>query len=159
MNKPTRQITKVKHSADKTMIEYQEVHDDGRTDEYSLTCTDRPLPEFDAALQRLLEEMPDWCEIHQDGYFDNATVRGVSFSWKHGIMGAVVTLLKPLRHCQSPLVINAPHKTASPYSDGGDWSVCFTVEQRELLQAVIEQTEKYLDGERAQMELPLAANQ
>lgn len=156
MGKDKRLITKVRYGQDKVSANYLVEHPDGRQDEYSVICTDQPLAEFDAALQALLEEMPDWCEISQEGYFDNAKVLGVSYSWKHGIMGAVVTLTRPLRHCGSPLVLNAPHKTEAPYSEGGDYSVCLTKEQADALKKVITECDRYLDGQRAQMELPLA---
>ena len=149
-----RLIQKVKYSKDRVKINYLIVHPDERTDAYAVDCVDRPRVEFDAALQKIADELCDWCEL-PEAWFENVTVLGVSFSFKDGNMGAVVTFQKPIRYCNSPLILNAPHKAEHPYSEGGDYSVCLTKEQIALLKDVIAECEKYLDGDRAQMRLPL----
>jgi hypothetical protein len=148
-----RRITKIKEHDGKIIIHYQVIKADERIDEFTLSCTDAPRPEFQQAMQALTPTLAQWCDI-PPAWCESLTVIGVSISWTKDIMGACVTAKRP---CSSsaPLILNAPHKPAMPYSEGGDDSVCLTMEQIEAVQAVIDEAEVYVDGDRAQMELQL----
>lgn len=146
-----RRITKIKHNAGKVKIDYLIERNDEQVDEYSLVCSDAPVPEFAEALQALKKVLPAWLECKPD-YCDNMTILGVSISWKGDNFGCCVTALKPLKSCNSPLVLNAPHKPMEPYS-GDDYANCLTQEQIDGIKNVIAEAEAYIDGTRAQMGL------
>jgi hypothetical protein len=149
----TRRITKVKYS-DRVIIMYEVPRGDS-VDTYTLDCMDAPTQSFIDALQRLKTLMPYWGDMTTE-QAQNCEIRGAFFSWKRpGIFGGGFTALRPLKNCASPMVLNMPHKPSMPYSDGGDEGMCLTTIENELLLAVCAEAEKYLDGERAQMELPL----
>jgi hypothetical protein len=149
-----RRIKKVKYDGAKVVIHYEVERANEAIDEYTLSCVDAPTAEFKAAMNALKDVLPNWIDVHPD-WAATCEVRGAFFSHKNGIFGGGFTALKPLKNCNSPLVINAPHKPSEPYSEGGDESVCLTAIESELLCEVCRQAELYLDGERAQMELPL----
>ena len=143
-----RRITKIKHNAGKVKIDYLNERNDDQVDEYSLVCSDAPVPEFIEALQSLKKVLPSWLECKPD-YTDNMTILGVSISWKGDNFGACVTALKPLKASNSPLVLNAPHKPMEPYS-GDDYANCLT---QEHIKNIVAEAEAYIDGTRAQMGL------
>jgi len=149
-----RRIKKVKYDGAKVIIHYEVERGEGKIDEYDMSCVDAPTAEFKKAMDALKSLIEEWCDM--PGIKTEAIeIRGTFFSWKHGIFGGGFTAIRPLKNCNSPLVINAPHKPSEPYSDGGDESTCLTGIESELLCEVCRQAELYLDGERAQMELPL----
>ena len=148
----TRRITKVKYS-DRVIIMYEVPRGDS-VDTYTLDCMDAPTQSFVDALQRLKHLIPSWGDMTTE-QAQNCEIRGAFFSWKRDIFGGGFTALRPLKNCASPMVLNMPHKPSMPYSDGGDEGTCLTTIENELLLAVCAEAEKYLDGERAQMELPL----
>jgi hypothetical protein len=148
-----RQVTKIKDSDGKITMHWNIVRPDERVNEYTISCVDKPRPSFNAAMQAIAPTLATWCDLPEE-WCEALEVIGVSISWSRDIMGAVVTAKRP---CSSaaPLIINAPHKPSIPYSDGGDESTCMTIEQIAAIEAVIVEAEMYLDGNRAQMELPL----
>lgn len=161
VNLVERHITKVKYEGSKVHIEYEVVKDNG-IDEFSLTCREEPRPEFKAALDGLAPTVAEGIEIPEltdakglKKYVKTLEVRGVSFSYSNGIMGAVITALKTLENCNSPLVINTPHKPSSPYSQGDPSAEdkCLSPAAVKELKKLQEEAEKYIAGERAQGEM------
>jgi hypothetical protein len=148
----TRRITKVKYS-DRVIINYEVPRGDSVAT-YTLDCTDAPTQAFVDALQALKQLIPLWGDMTPE-QAQNCEIRGAFFSWKRDIFGGGFTALRPLKNCASPMVLNMPHKPSQPYSGEGDEGVCLTTIENELLLAVCAQAEKYLDGERAQMELSI----
>lgn len=153
-----REITKIKLGKDgRVVINYAVLLDDDRRDEYTLSCTDAPTPEFAQTMGALSGALPAWLEV--DAYYcSDMTPIGVSLTWKHGIMGACVTALKPLTRCNAPLVINTPHKSALPYS-GTDDSMCLPGQAVEMLEKLIAHASDYIDGVRAQADLFVGAEE
>lgn len=87
-------------------------------DEYQVSVRQAPHPDFAAALDALRQDVLDLCEL--DGVdVESLDVRGVSFSWTHGIMGATITALRTLKKSNAPLVLNTPFKPSEPYSEEG----------------------------------------
>ena len=102
-------ITKVKYAGEKVRIEYTiDRADGGEADEYTLQSADKPLPSFETALLALTPDVVDICELDTLSAA-HITVRGVTFTWKHDIMGACITALKTLTTANAPLVLNTPH--------------------------------------------------
>lgn len=148
------QFTKIKQTKDgKVHLEYQKQNqfDDGKYDEFTIRCADKPLPEFEQALQGLAKYVIEICEFVDD--VAPYRILGVSFSWADGIMGATITAQKALEYSNSLLILNTPHKPEEPYSEGGDDSVCLSDDCINQLRELIDQAGKYIDGKRAQMKL------
>lgn len=87
-------------------------------------------------------------------------VKGVSLSYSgdNDVMGATISCQKRLNSSNSPLMINTPHKFAEKHSEGMNAEFLLSGGCVEALEALIEQAEKYLDGERAQLKLDLTEN-
>lgn len=125
-------------------------------DEFSLKCNEPPLESFKDSLKALVPYVVKDLEL-PDSYATTLKVRGVTFSFggEFDTMGAVVTSLKTLRNSNAPLVLNTPHKTVEPYNEGGDESNCLSLGFCSALDDVIEEAIKYVQGNRAQQQLPL----
>lgn len=120
-----------------------------KQEKHTLECSDKPKVELLDAMQALDEMALAECEVIRvadqkfranvdkllgEGYSDRemdaplkqigtpeafATVRSVSWSWSHDIMGASCCLLVKLEHSHTPLVVNCPHKPEEQYSESG----------------------------------------
>jgi len=84
-----------------------------------------------------------------DAWAKGLAVRGVSFTWKDDVMGAVVTALKRVPRAKAPVVINTPHQAARTAADK---NVTYCLEEKflEALEAVAREAEGYVLGQRAQ---------
>jgi len=148
----SKQITKVKYDGSKVQVAWEEDTPIGKN-EFFLKCSDAPRADFSVALQLLKKYVTQIIEIpeeNQNKWIENLEIRGVSFSWTNNVMGAVITALKTLEKSNSPLVINTPHKTAEPYSPGGDVGNLLSEECVDALKDVIFEAEEYIGGKRAQ---------
>jgi hypothetical protein len=143
-------ITRVK-SGDKIAIEYTVLTDQGDEDQFSLSCSQRALPEFYLALNELGKHVVKICEL-PDEYASGLTVLGVKFTWTDEIMGAVISAKKALSDCDSPLFLNTPHMPEKPYSPTGGGK-CLPGETVDALADLKEEAERYVRGERAQLSL------
>jgi hypothetical protein len=156
----TRRITRVKRTSgddSRIVIEWQIVHEDGRADDLRISGTDAPRPEMYQALAALAPALAEWLDVTPE-WASTLKVTGVSMRYTPtdggDIMGACVTASRDCA-AASPLVLNAPFRPEAPYSEGGDKSCCLTREQLDALDAVAREAELYIDGDRAQMALPL----
>lgn len=134
-------------------VEYESETKTGRTDECSIESSDTPLPEFTRALTAIVEPTLRlaclWFErgfssSDGDTAADGVEVRSVAY----GELGATVTLAKHVAMAHGPVIISvkAQHKNMSKeLADAIDLLACEAM--------------KYVDGERAQMELPLSASE
>jgi hypothetical protein len=149
-----RLITKIKSSKGRIFIAYSDKSGTNE-DEFTLNCLDEPLDSFRKAMADLKPHVQEWLEIEQPEWCEDLVIKGVSFSWTDGIMGAVITCEKPLTYAQSPLNLNTPHKPQHPYSDGDDEALeyCLKDECVFALEKLIEEAKKYINGERAQGQL------
>jgi hypothetical protein len=139
---------------DKIHLEYDVERDTGKNDEYSVTCTDAPEQAFYLAMDALAVHVIEMCELNEDD-LGLITVKGVSFSHKDGVMGAVITAQKTLLKSATPLNLNTPHKPSEPYNEGqlpGDADLLST-ECQDALKRLCIQAQRYIDGHRAQMSL------
>lgn len=120
-----------------------------KDERHTLECNDKPKAKLLEAMQALDELALAECEVIRvadqklranidkllgEGYSEReldgpmkqigapeafATVRSVSWSWSHDIMGASCCLLVKLEHSHTPLVVNCPHKPEEQYSESG----------------------------------------
>lgn len=126
-------------------------------DDFSFTCSQQALPEFYAAFDSLAHHMVEMCELpRQDIQENRVKVRGVSFSYggENEVMGATLTGIRTLLHSHSPLNLNTPHKASEPYTEGpGDSKALLHDDCVDDLKALCREAERYLNGERQQVDL------
>jgi len=155
-----RSITKVKFSKGRVHVEYCTRRPGAEaSDEYTVDCGEAPHPSFLAALDSLRGHVLEICEM-PSGLKPRTTVHGASFSYTENgdgeeVLGAVITALVTLNRSRSPLVLNTPHKFSDVLNDADDPSFCLSEDAGAAIEEVIDETNKYLDGHRAQGVLPL----
>lgn len=136
------QIDKVKFKEGRTTIRYTEPVSG---DEYEINSIDPAKPEFIQALQLLLEDVLDMCELEDTEWLDKYFVSGCSFS--HGErVGVTITALKSLENSHAPLVLNTPHK----FFSGDDPKSILTDACIKRLNNLAMRANEYISGERAQ---------
>lgn len=154
-----RQITKIKLGKDsKVHIEYKvpRTTESGQDfDQFTLDCVDKPLPALELAMLNLRKHVLEICEMPvDDTEVMKVKVRGVSFSYSgDDVMGATITASKTLVKSNAPLMINTPHKFDQPHNENQGTEMCLSDDCVNVLVELLEQAEKYLDGERAQLEM------
>lgn len=160
-----RQITKIKLGKEsKVHIEYRvprSTEDGDDYDLFTLDCVDKPLPAFEDAMMELRKHVLDICEMPADDLeVMKVIVKGVSFSYSgdDDVMGATIIAIKTLNKSNTRLMINTPHKFSQPHSENQGAEMCLSYDCIMVLEELIEQAEKYLDGERAQLKLDLTGN-
>ena len=150
-----RRIRKVKLTKeDKIMIVFEQAAGD-QWDEYSLTCSEKALPSFYAAIQALAPHVIEMCELPQD-YAERIIIRGVSVSYggEAEVMGATITAQMALMKSNCPLSLNTPHKASDSYSGGdADLNQLLSRDCIMALRTLYAECDRYIDGERAQGKL------
>lgn len=134
----------------KVDLSYQARRDDSAPwDDYTMSCNAAPRPEMALALQALVPDVLDICELPDD-YAGGMTVASVSLSYGGDAetMGAVITALKALVGARAPLVLNTPHLPSASYSDGDEPTL--GGETVAKLLDVEGEAFLYVDGDRAQ---------
>lgn len=150
-----KRFTKIKFDGSKVRIEYEVTRGPGDPDAFSVQCADMPAPEFSAALADLAQDVATICELGADS-LPTLRVRGVTFTWSSGVMGACITALKTLKSANAPLVLNTPHLPEEAYG-GDDASPTLDTATCRRLRALMAEAERYLNGDRAQGSLLVAA--
>lgn len=147
-------IVKIGHKNDLTTITQHE-EKNGEARETVLKCDELPRPEFLAALDELGESMMDLLECPEKWYehFKTTSV-SINYEEEDGRRGLVVTLYIPLNKFNGGITINTPHmrEQVKGSSGGGSFIPPKAIEQ---LDRLLEQAEKYYNGNRAQRKLPL----
>lgn len=163
-NAETRQINKVKVKGDNVYIAWQVNAPEGPPEERTLSCPEAPKAGLLRALKSLARQAAEWLEMPDPAaWATNLEVRSVAFGWKQDVMGAVLTVIKPLEFCTGPWIINTPQRPAEPYNKGGEdeedeshaSDCCLTPKCVKLLETLLLEANAYIDGERAQAKLPL----
>lgn len=155
------QIKKVKVTKDnKISMIYEQKSKSGFTwDEYSFTCSEEARPGFYRALKDLAQDVIAMCEL-PGSYLDKITVKGVSFSYAEGIMGAVITSSMSLDKSYQGLNLNTPHKASAMYNPDTPADDMQLLDSKciERLETLQEEAEVYIKGDRAQGTLFPEAN-
>lgn len=156
-------ITKVKlRKENKIHIEYKverKINGKSDYDEFTLSCVDKPRPEFEIVFMDLRKHVLEICELPADvSDIEKVIVKGVSFSYSESesgesIMGATITASRSLSKSNASLIINTPHKFDTPHNDKQPKTFLLTPECADLLNELIDEAEKYIDGNRAQLGL------
>lgn len=149
-----RRILKAKYAKFKVTLEWEVKNKKGDWDQYTMTCSDEPLPAFKEALAALDQDVLEMCE-QPENYLTRIVVTGVSFDYsgEKEVLGATITGQMNLHKSNVPLNLNTPHKIKEFYADDGDPKQLLTEDCAERLKGLATQAEAYIDGERAQGEL------
>lgn len=146
-------INKISYKNEKVGINYSIPKGEGRLEEHTLSCNESPLPGFLNSLLKLrvfvlrMLEMPD-----KDPEIKKVTVRSLSFDYSDdGLMGVVISANRDLQHSNGVQVLNTPHK----FEDSKVASLKLDSTCYQYVLEMLEEAEKYVNGERAQQELPL----
>jgi hypothetical protein len=139
-------ISKIKYDGTQVEIQYEIVMETTDDIKVVLKSYDKPKEEFILCLSSLAKFVEDICQLEK-GYCDEADIRGVSLSWSHDIMGAVITALIPVDTANSPVCLNTPHLPSEQYNENGQSPVlpraCTT-----KINQLIEHAEAYINGDR-----------
>lgn len=140
-----REILKLKLCKDgATLVRYQQENKAaGKIDVFEMESHDQPLDALFSAVNDLARDVQQLCELPAK-YTEGLEVIGVTFSYGGTGQGVTVTALKALKRSAAPLVINTPHMLVEDLDPPA----------KKRIEEVQIQVNTYLDGERAQMQLP-----
>jgi len=156
------QVNKIQIKGEKIHLEYSKRIPKGNgeelVDDYTMTCSEAPLPDFHRVLQSLKEYVVEICEL-PDNYADGIKVTGVSFTHDDESWGAVMSAVKTLKSSNTPFNIHTPWKEAShefqaPTKSAGENKILLSKNCTKSLELLREHCFRYIDGERAQVTLP-----
>jgi hypothetical protein len=152
-------ITKVKEKDGRVTIHFQKpTPGDGDCDwdDYTMTCGGKARPEFYEALQAMSAHVRDICELPL-GSESMISIIGVSCSYPQDIMGATITAKLRLRKSSVPLILNTPYMASELYSETSANDL-LSGDCVDAIMTLHEECERYINGEREQLSLDLAAN-
>lgn len=145
-------IRKVKITKN-NLIHMEYEHGPGNGDEYTFTCRDKARPEFYTTLAAMAEHVIEMCEL-PDNYLDRITIRGVSYSYggENDTMGAVISAAMELEDSYQGLNLVTPHKASAMYCPDtpDDPKQLLSDDCIKALEALLDECERYIKGERAQ---------
>jgi len=153
-------ITKVKEKEGKITICYQQATPGGGDadwDDYTMTCGQKALPSFYEPFNALVPHVRDICELPTESE-PLIMVLGVTCSYPQDIMGATIAAKLRLRKSNAPLILNTPFKTSELYTETGDPDSLLSGDCVDAIMTLHEECERYINGEREQLSLDLAAN-
>lgn len=148
-------ILKIIRDEDRVQFRH-EVQGHQATEERDHTCHEAPLKAFDDALQDLSHVAAFALDV-EDDYTEGMTVVSLTVSYtKHGTRSATISFAKRLNSTEQNHRMNTP---AIQFDDAkadeeGTRSQC-TEDHAKKIQRVIDETERYANGERQQRLLPL----
>jgi len=120
-----------------------------------ITAHEAPLKSFDTALQKLADVAVNILELGQ-GYKKGITIisLGVYYTGK-GTRSAVIVFKKEIDATGKPHRLDTPQFRFDDAAEGEEGRRECTKAHAEMIETVIEETQKYADGERQQRLLPL----
>jgi len=148
-------IRKIKLNKGKIRIDYEVRNAQGEYDQFSLSCSEEPLPSFHQALQKLRRYVVEICELPDEDE-DRIEIKGVSISFAgpDDTMGCVISAQKELENSNAPLNLNTPHKIEGFYGGAGDPRRLMPGEMLDDLKVLFDECRRYIAGQRKQMTLP-----
>lgn len=134
-------------SRKKTASEAEEQHN------HQLECPERPRPEFDTALQAFLPFLLQIIGAPKE-WKDNTEITGISLNKEEDRRrGIVITAKRKCPFGAAPIAINTPHLRES-LDDTQETGPNFLLPgMADAIDAICEEAQVYLDGDRAQGEL------
>lgn len=140
-------IKKVKYTDQHVYVEYDRTRPDGSTEVYTLLSDKAPTRAFVDALRALSPYVVLLCEFAGG----EVEVRGCSFTWTDGRMGCVITALKSVALAPAPLVVNTPYLAEQGPRETRSPRLSESAVIK--LRTVLDETERYVKGARAQRAL------
>lgn len=147
-----RVIDKIKYADARVDLAYTETSTNS-VNTYTIDSADQPMKTFNEALQALKSFVLDLLELPDSYGEKNFAIKGVSFTHKSDIMGAVVTAEKKLADSNSPFNIATPHLPSKPYNPKDTDSLHLSPTFVRALDRLIDEANKYIDGKRLQMDI------
>ncbi len=151
------EFTKIKLNKDfSVLLKYQVPKAENKFDQLSLNCSDHPLQSFNTAMLALRIHVLELCELPVNEInINKVTVKSVSFNYvgeKH-VMGCTICAVMKLSYSNTPLVLNTPYKIKEYYGEKGDEKALLSNECLSSLENLVEEAQKYLNGEREEIEM------
>lgn len=147
-------ITKIKYDGEKVEISWKDVGVGGTETTHTQTSRQTPSPRFVAALHAFVPIVVDLLRL-PEGYEIGLRVQSLSINYEEGDgrEGLVVTSLKDLKDTfNAPLVLNTPHLRQVVDDEEDGRSGFLTSELSSALAVARGAAERFLDGERAQVD-------
>ena len=157
-------VTKIKIKQDRVFVEYDKiviVDEKELLNKYSIDSPEQPVQAFKDAFQALDWHLIELCELADKAdevaiMCEDVTITGLSLKYDEGALnGAIITGTKQLAYSNSPLILNTPNKSIIAGEDGYDRMKHLTNTCVAALVKVIDFAERYVSGERLQIEIPL----
>lgn len=134
----------------KLRIDYDNKNSVGDIDKFSLISSEPAAPSFYAAIDSLSPFAHEMCELSaSDKDLISAFAVSLSYNGEAETLGAVITARKTLKNSNTKLILNTPHKLEDSLDDKQTLSEDCTT----AINTVLSEAEKYVTGERAQMDL------
>ena len=134
---------------DEKFVEYKiETQGHQAQEDRAVTCHEAPLQSFDDAFQALGDVAAKIIELRNDS---GVEVKSLAIRrTKHGTRSAIITITRHLKATDKPHRLKTPvFQFDDPTEDEGPREC--SVEQANLINAMIAEAEKYIAGERQQM--------
>ena len=150
-------IRKVKYDGSTVTVIWEVEGTSGDKTRSELESTQQPEPELVDALERLLDDVLELCEL-PSGYRQGMRVTGLSVTWAAGEdpdvtrMGVVVTCMRSLKHANGPLVLNTPY-VSEPNEKMPDDPKAISDDMHAHVMEVLLHARRFVEGARAQRNL------
>lgn len=151
-------FTKIKlKTGEKGEVELHYQNDKGEQglDKFTFISKDEPLPSFELTMMKLRKHVLALLEMPKtDKEVKKVTVRSVSLSYAgdDDVMGAVISGIRSLEYSNGVQVLNTPYKPEEAVAENADDTNILPEECSALIYELIDEAQKYLDGERKQIE-------
>ena len=139
-----RCMTKLKHAKSGITIQWTQGPDGCNSESHSVTCSESPTRELKNALSMMVTPLIDLCDLPRAWVMDIKII-GVTLSNSDTDRGLTISALRNIAGRNCPMVLNTPHAIEEDWPAGCE----------ALLVDLEREAMRYLDGHRAQMELPL----
>lgn len=122
------------------------VYVDNKETEISLKAKEQPLKSLIDSFQDLAQYVIEICELPNSSDIE---VTGVSLSFSHDILGAVIIAKMKLVNSTGVINLVTPHRIEDFYAESGDVGQLMPSGMRDHITNAIIEIERYIHGERA----------
>lgn len=149
MNKPLPiTIHEVRHTRRSIRIAY-----DKGTGHFKIDEPDNPLPSFTAAFDALLPLVAIMIHVPEEWATTNCRVVGIKLAAQGGAKSVALCVRKGIDDAAKEFAFVTPFRLLAHPTEPGTYTPPLTGAQAELIETVIEESKRYLLGERAQGEI------
>lgn len=149
------QIDKLKTYAEGIYLEYSSETPAG-VNKFTMDCRQRALPELYSKRNQLTDHVCELMDLPDD-WSHTMEIRSISFRYfddnpKGKVFGVVITAIRKLKSGLT-VILNTPFSTDIPLGNSTNYDACLSEVCVKVLHALQAEAIKYINGERAQMEL------